>query len=178
MGDDAQPHYARPGWFTQHVFNPTVALLTRAGISVWGSRELRVRGRTTGKQRGVVINLRMDLEVDLPPMMGLVRKHVGEHRRSGRPRPQPSPRKFRYFAVRSGGQGIDKHSETLLCALSVGERCLLHRAAIGIQWSRAPEVRGIVPQPDETAVVQVREDGGDGPVALRSGQLFAPGLRV
>ena len=57
MGDDAQPHYARPGWFTQHVFNPTVALLTRAGISVWGSRELRVRGRTSGEWRTTPVNL-------------------------------------------------------------------------------------------------------------------------
>jgi hypothetical protein len=37
--------YVRPGWFTQHVFNPLVAMLTRSGVSVWGSRELRVRGR-------------------------------------------------------------------------------------------------------------------------------------
>ena len=32
------PRYVEPGWFTNHVFNPSVALLTRAGISVWGSR--------------------------------------------------------------------------------------------------------------------------------------------
>jgi deazaflavin-dependent oxidoreductase (nitroreductase family) len=57
MGEDAQPHYARPGWFTQHVFNPVVALLTRAGISVWGSRELRVRGRTSGEWRTTPVNL-------------------------------------------------------------------------------------------------------------------------
>ncbi len=57
MGDAAQPHYARPGWFTQHVFNPIVAVLTRAGISVWGSRELRVRGRTSGEWRTTPVNL-------------------------------------------------------------------------------------------------------------------------
>jgi deazaflavin-dependent oxidoreductase (nitroreductase family) len=57
MGEDAQPHYARPGWFTQHVFNPLVAVLTRAGISVWGSRELRVRGRTSGEWRTTPVNL-------------------------------------------------------------------------------------------------------------------------
>ena len=45
------PRYVEPGWFTQHVFNPTIALLTRAGISVWGSRVLRVRGRTSGEWR-------------------------------------------------------------------------------------------------------------------------------
>ena len=40
------PRYVEPGWFTNHVFNPAVALLTRMGISVWGSRELRVGKRT------------------------------------------------------------------------------------------------------------------------------------
>jgi deazaflavin-dependent oxidoreductase (nitroreductase family) len=55
--DGASPHYREPGWFTQHVFNPTVALLTRAGVSVWGSRELRVRGRTSGEWRTTPVNL-------------------------------------------------------------------------------------------------------------------------
>jgi deazaflavin-dependent oxidoreductase (nitroreductase family) len=32
-------------------------LLTRAGISVWGSRELRVRGRTSGEWRTTPVNL-------------------------------------------------------------------------------------------------------------------------
>jgi deazaflavin-dependent oxidoreductase (nitroreductase family) len=54
---DASGHYERPGWFTQHVFNPMVAVLTRAGISVWGSRELRVRGRTSGEWRTTPVNL-------------------------------------------------------------------------------------------------------------------------
>jgi deazaflavin-dependent oxidoreductase (nitroreductase family) len=51
------PRYVEPGWFTNHVVNPVVALLTRAGISVWGSRELRVRGRTTGEWRTTPVNL-------------------------------------------------------------------------------------------------------------------------
>jgi deazaflavin-dependent oxidoreductase (nitroreductase family) len=56
-GDGAPAHYAKPGWFTRHVFNPAVALLTRVGISVWGSRELRVRGRTSGEWRTTPVNL-------------------------------------------------------------------------------------------------------------------------
>jgi hypothetical protein len=51
------PRYVEPGWFTRHVFNPAVALLTRSGISVWGSRELRVRGRTSGEWRTTPVNL-------------------------------------------------------------------------------------------------------------------------
>jgi deazaflavin-dependent oxidoreductase (nitroreductase family) len=50
-------HYQRPGWFTSHVFNPVVAGLTRAGISVWGSRVLEVRGRKSGEPRRNPVNL-------------------------------------------------------------------------------------------------------------------------
>jgi deazaflavin-dependent oxidoreductase (nitroreductase family) len=49
-------HYVQPGWFTRHVFNPLVAALTRAGVSVWGSAELRVRGRTSGEWRSTPVN--------------------------------------------------------------------------------------------------------------------------
>ena len=55
--EPAQPHYQEPGWFTRHVFNPGVAGLTRLGVSVWGSRELRVRGRTSGEWRTTPVNL-------------------------------------------------------------------------------------------------------------------------
>ncbi len=50
-------HYQRPGWFTSHVFNPVVAGLTRAGISVWGSRVLEVAGRRSGEPRRNPVNL-------------------------------------------------------------------------------------------------------------------------
>jgi deazaflavin-dependent oxidoreductase (nitroreductase family) len=50
-------HYRAPGWFTAHVFNRLVAGLTRAGISVWGSRVLEVRGRKSGEPRRVPVNL-------------------------------------------------------------------------------------------------------------------------
>ncbi|MGH3441731.1 MAG: nitroreductase family deazaflavin-dependent oxidoreductase [Nitriliruptorales bacterium] len=49
--------YVQPGWFTKHVFNRIVAVLTRAGISIWGSRELRVRGRQSGEWRTTPVNL-------------------------------------------------------------------------------------------------------------------------
>jgi deazaflavin-dependent oxidoreductase (nitroreductase family) len=50
-------HYQRPDWFTKHVFNRTVALATRLGVSVWGSRVLRVRGRKSGEWRSSPVNL-------------------------------------------------------------------------------------------------------------------------
>jgi len=50
-------HYRRPGWFTRTIFNPFVALLTRLGLSVWGSRVLEVPGRRTGLPRRVPVNL-------------------------------------------------------------------------------------------------------------------------
>jgi deazaflavin-dependent oxidoreductase (nitroreductase family) len=50
-------HYKEPGWFTTHVFNGTVALFTRLGLSVWGSRVLEVKGRTSGEPRRTPVNL-------------------------------------------------------------------------------------------------------------------------
>jgi len=54
---NAGPRYLQPGWFTRNVFNKLVQFLTRAGLSVRGSRELRVRGRTSGEWRKVPVNL-------------------------------------------------------------------------------------------------------------------------
>ena len=59
--DNAQTHYQEPGWFTREVFNRLVRWSTGAGLSVWGSRELRVRGRSSGEWRTTPVNL---LEVD------------------------------------------------------------------------------------------------------------------
>ncbi len=50
-------HYRRPGWFTRHVLNPSVAGLTRLGVSVWGSRVLEVKGRKSGLPRRNPVNL-------------------------------------------------------------------------------------------------------------------------
>lgn len=49
--------YVAPGWFTTHVFNGAVALATRGGLSVWGSRVLIVRGRKSGEPRETPVNL-------------------------------------------------------------------------------------------------------------------------
>lgn len=51
------PRYVRPGWFTTNVFNRIVAVLTRLGVSVYGSRVLAVRGRTSGEWRTTPVNL-------------------------------------------------------------------------------------------------------------------------
>jgi F420H(2)-dependent quinone reductase len=52
-----EAHYQRPDWFTKHVFNRFVAVATRLGVSVWGSRVLRVRGRKSGEWRSSPVNL-------------------------------------------------------------------------------------------------------------------------
>ena len=52
-----KPHYRQPGWFTNHVFNPAIRFLTRRGVSIWGSRVLEVRGRTSGEPRRTPVNL-------------------------------------------------------------------------------------------------------------------------
>jgi deazaflavin-dependent oxidoreductase (nitroreductase family) len=54
MTSDAR--YLRPSRATE-LFNRAVAALTRLGLSVWGSRILRVRGRTTGEWRSTPVNL-------------------------------------------------------------------------------------------------------------------------
>jgi deazaflavin-dependent oxidoreductase (nitroreductase family) len=53
----AQPHYQAPGWLTRNVFNRLVAGLTRAGVSVLGSRVLETKGRTSGLPRRTPVNL-------------------------------------------------------------------------------------------------------------------------
>ena len=50
-------YYRKPDWFTKNVFNSAVAFFTRAGISVWGSRILRVRGRKSGEWHNHPVNL-------------------------------------------------------------------------------------------------------------------------
>ncbi len=58
---DNTSHYKEPGRLTKSLLNPAVQLLTRLGVSVWGSRILEVRGRKSGEPRRTPVNL---LEVD------------------------------------------------------------------------------------------------------------------
>lgn len=50
-------HYRPPGWVTRNVVNRVVAGLTRAGVSVAGSRVLEVAGRRSGAPRRTPVNL-------------------------------------------------------------------------------------------------------------------------
>lgn len=54
MGSD---RYVQPGWFTRNVLNRLVSIATNAGLSIWGSRVLQVRGRKSGEMREVPVNL-------------------------------------------------------------------------------------------------------------------------
>ena len=56
MSAAPSPRYIQPDRNTA-IFNTMVAALTRAGISVWGSRVLAVRGRTSGEWRTTPVNL-------------------------------------------------------------------------------------------------------------------------
>jgi deazaflavin-dependent oxidoreductase (nitroreductase family) len=51
-----EPRFQKPGWFTRNVFNRAVALFTRLGIGVAGSRVLEVRGRKSGEWRRTPVN--------------------------------------------------------------------------------------------------------------------------
>ncbi|MDA8296283.1 MAG: nitroreductase/quinone reductase family protein [Actinomycetota bacterium] len=58
MGAEVAPrHYRAPGWFTKNVLNNAVGVLTRLGVSVWGSRVLEVKGRKSGAPRRTPVNL-------------------------------------------------------------------------------------------------------------------------
>jgi deazaflavin-dependent oxidoreductase (nitroreductase family) len=50
------PHYRQPT-SSDKIFNTAVAGLTRLGVSVWGSRVLRVRGRKSGQWRSNPVNV-------------------------------------------------------------------------------------------------------------------------
>ncbi len=54
----AQPnrHYREPDVFTRRVMNPLVTWLTRRGVSVAGSADLGVRGRSSGQMRHTPVN--------------------------------------------------------------------------------------------------------------------------
>lgn len=52
-----EQHFQEPGWFTKNVFNRLVAVLTKLGISVAGSRVLEVKGRKSGEWRRTPVNL-------------------------------------------------------------------------------------------------------------------------
>ncbi len=48
--------YLEPKPMTTQVFNRVIAALTRHGISIWGSRVLYVRGRSSGEWRSTPVN--------------------------------------------------------------------------------------------------------------------------
>lgn len=48
--------YLAPGWFTRKVANGLVGAAARLGLSMKGSRELRVRGRSSGEWRTTPVN--------------------------------------------------------------------------------------------------------------------------
>ena len=61
MSASETPRYVMPttatGRLLGTMFNGTVAALTRRGVSIWGSRVLYVRGRTSGEWRTNPVNV-------------------------------------------------------------------------------------------------------------------------
>lgn len=53
----ASARYIQPSWFTTNVFNRIVGWFTYMGVSVYGSRVLAVRGRSSGQWKTVPVNL-------------------------------------------------------------------------------------------------------------------------
>lgn len=50
-------HYQRPTWYHLHVQDPVIRFFMALGISVWGSRVLRVKGRKSGESHDTPVNL-------------------------------------------------------------------------------------------------------------------------
>ena len=99
MEASADTHFKRPGWFTKNVFNRIVAVLTRMGISVLGSRVLEVRGRTSGRPRRTPVNLlRLEGEQYLVSPRGHT-QWVRNLRASGEGRLLIGPRAERFSAT-------------------------------------------------------------------------------
>jgi deazaflavin-dependent oxidoreductase (nitroreductase family) len=48
--------YLEPKTLTTQLFNRVIAALTRHGVSIWGSRVLYVRGRSSGEWRSTPVN--------------------------------------------------------------------------------------------------------------------------
>ena len=139
---------------------------------------------TGGQLAGNAVTELVRKHQDLSAMMGVMGKHIGEHGCSRRPGTKPTAGEFFDLPVRSARKRICEHAQALRRAAPVGSGGLLHGAAARIERSRASEVRCVAPEPDQTAVVQVSKNGGDGSVALRassraaSRQPCAPGLRI
>ncbi len=53
---DSGHRYLEPGWLTRNLMNRLVRALIRLGLSVYGSAELRVRGRKSGEWRSTPVN--------------------------------------------------------------------------------------------------------------------------
>jgi deazaflavin-dependent oxidoreductase (nitroreductase family) len=56
MTADSAPRNIQPKGAMNRIFNKSVAGLTRHGISIWGSRVLAVRGRSSGQWRTTPVN--------------------------------------------------------------------------------------------------------------------------
>ena len=56
MTADSAPRNGQSKGAMNRIFNKTVQRLTRLGISIWGSRVLAVRGRSSGEWRTTPVN--------------------------------------------------------------------------------------------------------------------------
>jgi deazaflavin-dependent nitroreductase family protein len=132
-----------PAGSPRNVFNRIVAALTRLGISVWGSRVLEVRGRTSGEWRRTPVNL---LTLDGQCYLVALRGHtqwVRNLRVSGEGRLRVGPRSESFTATELG----DEDKEPVLRAY------LKHwKAEVGVFFdgvgpdSPAQELRRIAPK--------------------------------
>ena len=145
----ATPHYQRPDWFTRNVFNRLVKLFTRMGISVWGSRVLEHRGRTSGKLHHTPVNLLTYEGAAVsrrPPRRHPVGPQRAQRGRAPGAHPRPAPRALHG----QGDPGREQRPDPSVLpeALGVRDRHVLRwhhgrrqRRRLGGRGAQAPGLR-------------------------------------
>lgn len=113
----------------------------------------------------------------LAPVMSFVRKHIGNHGGTRRPRRRPTIATELFDAAARVCESFRQHLRASLRALGESGTRLFLGATGAIELHRRLEVWGRKTQPFEANIMDVSEDGGDGASAAAR-WLFTPGLRV
>src|SRR5271170_4006242 len=114
-------------------------------------------------------------------MMRLVRKHIAEHRRAGRPRLRPTTsRKLGDAPIPAVRQCVLQHFQASRRTLAMRGARLLDRATRRVQPLWTLQMWRGVSDPAQTVVMQVGENSGKGTPLVRVFSLWAtaPRLRV
>ena len=154
-----ETRYVTPGRGTK-IFNGAVAGLTKVGVSVWGSRVLFVRGRSSGEWRSTPVNLLTHRgERYLVAPRGTT-QWVRNLRAAGGQGELHLGRRVEPFRATELGDDAKPDVLRLPQALEDGDRRLLQRGGAGRERRQAPRDRPRLPRlPDRAGRLVHREVG-------------------